>query len=32
MDNNIANDHVIVVRTYDRFDNLATAKTAVAGK
>jgi hypothetical protein len=32
MDNNIANDHVIVVRAYDRFDNLATAKTAVAGK
>ncbi len=32
MDNSIANDHVIVVRAYDRFDNLATAKTVVRGK
>jgi sugar lactone lactonase YvrE len=27
-----ANDHVIVVRTYDRFDNLATAKAVIRGK
>jgi hypothetical protein len=27
-----ANDHVVVVRTYDRFDNLATAKTVLRGK
>ncbi len=27
-----AKDHVIVVRAYDRFDNLATAKTVVRGK
>src|SRR6266478_1292925 len=27
-----ANDHVIVVRAYDRFDNLATAKTVIRGK
>jgi hypothetical protein len=26
------NDHVIVVRVYDRFDNLATAKTAIRRK
>jgi len=26
------NDHVIVVRAYDRFDNLATAKTVIRGK
>jgi hypothetical protein len=26
------NDHVIVVRAYDRFDNLATAKTVLRGK
>ncbi len=32
MDNNIANDHVVVVRAYDRFDNLATAKTVIRGK
>ena len=25
-------DHVIVVRAYDRFDNLATAKTVIRGK
>src|SRR5580700_2675655 len=27
-----ANDHVIVVRAYDRFDNLATAKAVIRGK
>jgi hypothetical protein len=27
-----ANDHVVVVRAYDRFDNLATAKTVIRGK
>ena len=27
-----ANDHVVVVRTYDRFDNLTTAKTVLRGK
>jgi hypothetical protein len=27
-----ANDHVVVVRAYDRFDNLATAKTLIRGK
>jgi hypothetical protein len=27
-----ASDHVIVVRAYDRFDNLATAKTVIRGK
>src|SRR5229473_5323238 len=27
-----ANDHVVVVRTYDRFDNLATAKAVLRGK
>jgi len=27
-----ANDHVVVVRAYDRFDNLATAKTVTRGK
>ncbi len=32
MENNIANDHVVVVRAYDRFDNLATAKTVIRGK
>ncbi|MFY9842260.1 MAG: hypothetical protein WAK23_04070 [Terriglobales bacterium] len=32
MNNNTANDHVVVVRAYDRFDNLATAKTVVRGK
>jgi hypothetical protein len=26
------NDHVVVVRAYDRFDNLATAKVVVRGK
>jgi sugar lactone lactonase YvrE len=26
------NDHVVVVRAYDRFDNLATAKAALRGK
>ena len=28
----VANDHVVVVRVYDRFDNLATAKTVIRGK
>ena len=28
----VSNDHVVVVRTYDRFDNLATAKVVVRGK
>jgi hypothetical protein len=32
MDNNTANDHVIVVRAYDRFDNLATARTVLRGQ
>jgi hypothetical protein len=32
MSENTSNDHVIVVRAYDRFDNLATAKTVVRGK
>jgi hypothetical protein len=32
MAGNTANDHVIVVRVYDRFDNLATAKTLVHGR
>jgi hypothetical protein len=32
MAGNTANDHVIVVRAYDRFDNLATAKTVLRGK
>ena len=27
-----ANDHVVVVRAYDRFDNLATAKSVLRGK
>ena len=27
-----ANDHVVVVRAYDRFDNLATAKIVIRGK
>ena len=27
-----AGDHVVVVRAYDRFDNLATAKTVIRGK
>ncbi len=26
------NDHVVVVRAYDRFDNLATGKTVIRGK
>jgi hypothetical protein len=25
-------DHVVVVRAYDRFDNLATAKIVIKGK
>jgi sugar lactone lactonase YvrE len=32
MNHNTANDHVIVVRAYDRFDNLATAKAVIRGK
>jgi len=32
MTENTANDHVVVVRAYDRFDNLATAKTVILGK
>jgi sugar lactone lactonase YvrE len=32
MTENTANDHVLVVRAYDRFDNLATAKTVLRGK
>ena len=29
MKDNVANDHVVVVRAYDRLDNLSTAKTVV---
>jgi len=32
MSGSTANDHVFVVRVYDRFDNLATAKTVIRGK
>jgi hypothetical protein len=32
MAGNTANDHVVVVRAYDRFDNLATAKTVLREK
>jgi hypothetical protein len=32
MAENTANDHVVVVRAYDRFDNLATAKTVIREK
>jgi sugar lactone lactonase YvrE len=32
MENNTARDHVVVVRAYDRFDNLATAKAVIRGK
>jgi hypothetical protein len=32
MERDTANDHVVVVRAYDRFDNLATAKTVLRGK
>ncbi|MBZ5615962.1 MAG: hypothetical protein LAO23_18305 [Acidobacteriia bacterium] len=28
----VGNDHVVVVRAYDRFDNLATAKAVLRGK
>ena len=28
----VANDHVVVVRAYDGFDNLAIAKTVIRGK
>jgi hypothetical protein len=32
MGESVADDHVVVVRAYDRFDNLATAKVMVRGK
>jgi hypothetical protein len=32
MADSTANDHVAVVRAYDRFDNLATAKIVLRGK
>ena len=32
MAESIGNDHVVVVRAYDRFDNLATAKAVLRGK
>ncbi len=32
MAENTGNDHVVVVRAYDRFDNLATAKIVLRGK
>ncbi len=32
MSQTTGNDHVIVVRAYDRFDNQATAKTVIRGK
>ena len=32
MADSTANDHVVVVRAYDRFDNLATAKAVIRGK
>jgi len=32
MSQTAGNDHVIVVRAYDRFDNQATAKTVIRGK
>jgi sugar lactone lactonase YvrE len=32
MAENTGNDHVVVVRAYDRFDNLATAKTVISEK
>ena len=32
MAENTANDHVVVVRAYDRFDNFATAKAVIRGK
>jgi hypothetical protein len=28
----VAGDHVVVVHAYDRFDNLATAKTVIRGR
>jgi len=31
MTESVADDHVVVVRAYDRFDNLATAKVIVRG-
>ncbi len=32
MADTLSNDHVVVVRAYDRFDNLATAKVVIHGK
>jgi hypothetical protein len=32
MENNVGSEHVVVVRAYDRFDNLATAKTVLREK
>ncbi len=32
MGDSTGNDHVVVVRAYDRFDNLATAKVVIRGK
>ncbi len=32
MNENTSSDHVVVVRAYDRFDNLATAKVVVRAK
>jgi hypothetical protein len=32
MADSTSNDHVVVVRAYDRFDNLGTAKTVIRGK
>jgi sugar lactone lactonase YvrE len=32
MGESVADDHVVVVRAYDRFDNLATAKVMVRGR
>jgi hypothetical protein len=32
MAENTANDYVVVVRAYDRFDNFATAKAVIRGK
>jgi hypothetical protein len=32
MTGNVSSDHVVVVRAYDRFDNLATAKTVIRSK
>jgi hypothetical protein len=32
MENNVGSEHVVVVRAYDRFDNLATAKSVLREK